>query len=152
MDAITKQAQEQGEIFETLSFFNQSIKALNKASTDEFIKDIKKLFLKDLIAHFKFEETGVFPLVLRAGSLKDKALIRSLQTDHITILDKLDKFEEYANSYAQNKNQEERKKLVTLSKEIVELMLAHTRKEDKELFPLLKNIGCRVAEGKVSCK
>ena len=145
MDPITKHAQVQGEMFEALAFFNQAVSLLSQKKTEEYLKGVKKLFQKDIIGHLAFEESGVFPLVVNAGTLEEKRLIRSLQRDHINLLEKIDQFEDLL-------GKAESQALVALSREIIELMLAHSRKEDRELFPLLKSIGCRVGKAKITCK
>jgi iron-sulfur cluster repair protein YtfE (RIC family) len=142
MDKLLKHAQQQGEIFESLSFFNKAMVAEGKKGA-EYLQNISKLFAKDIIAHLKFEEGRIFPLVFSDGALKDKRLIRSLQREHIDILEKIDQFKDLFskfNSQSQG-SKSEVKDLVGIGMQIIQKMLAHSRKEDRELFPLLKRLG-----------
>ena len=151
MDKILRHAQAHGEIFEALSFFNKAMSVTAGEKTIDYLHDISKLFSKDIISHLKFEEGRIFSLVLSDGSLKDKGFIRSLQHEHIDILAKIDEFNDLlpkGNFESSDKNKV--KGLVELSKEIIKMMLTHARKEDGELFPLLKRLGYSIAETKVN--
>ncbi len=142
MDKLLKHAQDQGEIFESLSFFNKAMAAEGKKAA-EYLHDIGKLFAKDIVSHLKFEEGRVFSVVLSEGALKDKSFIRSLQREHIDILEKMDLFRDLFSRFNPKSqgNKYEADDLVDISREIIRMMLTHSRKEDKELFPLLKRLG-----------
>lgn len=152
MDAIIRHAQAQGEIFEALTFFKKAVAALEKEKTPEYLKKIRTLFERDIVEHFKTEENEIFPIVLSSGTLLEKRIIRSLQRDHIDVLEKIDEVKEYLLKCGAHPNEKQTRELTALNKDIIELMLTHSRKEDKELFPLLKSIGCRIEANRMKCK
>ena len=151
MDAITRHAQAHGEIFEALTFFNKAMSVTENDKAPDFIKKISKLFERDIIEHLKTEEREVFSIVLSRGTLAEKRIIRSLQREHINILEKIDRFKDLIQKSGLRPNEAQTRELTTLNKGIIELMLRHSRKEDEELFPLLKGMGCRIEANKMRC-
>lgn len=148
MDKILRQAQEHGEIFEALSFFNKAVSAMEGKKTLDYLQDIGKLFSKDIANHLRFEESQLFSLILNNSGLKDKGLIRSLQHEHIDILGKIDEFKElFSKGNFAAADKDKLRGLVELSREIIKMMLTHSRKEDRELFPVFKRLGYSL-EGK----
>ncbi|MFH1239096.1 MAG: hemerythrin domain-containing protein [bacterium] len=138
MDKLTKEAQYHGEIFESLTFFQKSLAALAGEKSESCLKDLNIFFDEHIVEHFQFEEKEIFDIIIKSATPEEKHLIRSLQEEHIQLLDRIDRFKDL---FAQCEVKPEKNKLearVTLSKDIVETMLAHARKEDTELFPLLR--------------
>lgn len=151
MDAITRHAQAQGEIFEALTFFNKAMSVTGKDKAPDYIKKISKLFEQDIITHLKTEESEIFPMALSVGTLSEKRLIRSLQREHINVLEKIDQFKDLVLKSGLHPNEEQMKEITVVNADIIELMLSHARKEDEELFPLLKAMGCRIEANKMRC-
>lgn len=148
MDKILKHAQEHGEIFEALSFFNKAVSVMEGRKTPDYLPDISKLFLKDIVNHLRFEESQIFSLVLNNGVLRDKGLVRSLQHEHIDILGKIDEFKElFSKGKIASADKDKIKSLAELIREIITMMTTHSRKEDRELFPVFKRLGYSL-EGK----
>lgn len=142
MDKILRHAQEHGEIFEALSFFNKAVSVMEGKKAPDYLPDIGKLFSKDIVNHLKFEEGQIFSLVLSNGSLKDKGIIRSLQHEHIDILGKIDEFnEQFSKGKIASADKGKIRDLTELSREIIAMMTTHSRKEDRELFPVFKRLG-----------
>lgn len=142
MDKILRHAQEHGEIFEALSFFNKAVSVMEGKKALDYLPDISKLFSKDIINHLRFEEGQIFSLVLDKGGLKDKGFIRSLQHEHIDILTKIDQFKEaFSKGKIASLDKDRLNGLVGLIREIIEMMATHSRKEDRVLFPLFKRLG-----------
>lgn len=138
MDKLTKESQEHGEIFESLTFFKKSLEVFANSETLNFIEKFKKIIEEYLVAHFEFEENELFPTILKSGTLKEKHLIRELQLEHNQTLGKVDQFNDLISSYGYQPIGVQIKEIMKHSREIIEMMLQHTRKEDKELFPMLK--------------
>ena len=147
MDKLLKHAQAHGEIFESLAFFNKATAAIEGKKTIDYLKDFSKLFLKDIVSHLKFEESQIFSIVFSGGTLTDKELIRALQHEHIDLLNKIDQFNDLFSKCNFQPTKNNLKILVEVSREIIKMMLTHSRKEDRELFPLLKRLGYSI-EGK----
>lgn len=138
MDKLTKESQEHGEIFESLTFFKKSLEVFANSETLNYIEKFKKFIEEYLVAHFEFEENELFPTILKSGTLKEKHLIRELQLEHNQTLVKVDQFKDLISSYGYQPIGVQIKEIIKHSREIIEMMLQHTRKEDKELFPMLK--------------
>lgn len=138
MDKLTKESQEHGEIFESLTFFKKSLEVFANSETLNYIEKFKKFIEEYLVAHFEFEENELFPTILKSGTLKEKYLIRELQLEHNQTLVKVDQFKDLISSYGYQPIGVQIKEIIKHSREIIEMMLQHTRKEDKELFPMLK--------------
>ena len=146
MDKLTKLALEHGQVFETLAFFKESIFLADpKKKPQERLKELYKFFSEEVVKHFQFEEEEIFPSVISAGTQEEKIIVRSLQHEHIDILDKIDQFKDSILNSNLDENKRQMQESLTLSKEIMELMLKHARKEDDSLFPLLKNRGFEFA-------
>ena len=147
MDKILRHAREHGEIFEALSFFNKAVSVMEGKKALDYLPDIGKLFSKDIVNHLRFEEGQVFSLVLNNGSLKDKGIIRSLQHEHIDILGKIDEFnEQFSKGNFASADKDKIRGLAELSREIIAMMTTHSRKEDRELFPVFKRLGYSLQE------
>lgn len=138
MDKLTKESQEHGEIFESLTFFKKSLEVFANSETSDYIEKFQKFIDKYIVAHFEFEENKLFPTILKSGTLKEKYLIRELQLEHNQTLVKVDQFKDLISSYGYQPIGVQIKEIIKHSREIIEMMLQHTRKEDKELFPMLK--------------
>lgn len=138
MDKLTEAAQAHGEIFESMTFFKKAMAVVSNQKTPDDIKELNKFFDSHIVAHFQFEEKEIFPFVLTNGTPEEKHLIRSLQQEHIRLFDKLDQFKDLISKLDSHPEEDEVNKLASLSKEIIEMTLKHGRKEDDELFPLLK--------------
>jgi iron-sulfur cluster repair protein YtfE (RIC family) len=146
MDKITKLAQDHGEIFETLAFFNESISKItldDKKSSDECVANLNTFFGKQLSEHFKYEENEIFPLVLSIGKAQEKHLVRELQHEHIDIMEKVDEIKDLIISmgYPDKCDKSRLEELVKLNKTAIETILKHARKEDSQLYPFLKDKG-----------
>ncbi|MDD5730782.1 MAG: hemerythrin domain-containing protein [Candidatus Omnitrophica bacterium] len=142
MDKLLKLAEEHGEIFEALTFFKKAMSVISREQTPGQIDDFNKLFRSDVAAHFKFEENQVFPAVLKGADLRVKKIVRDLQRDHIDILEKLDLFQDRASRPASG--YEDLDKTAGVAKEIIAMAIKHARKEDTQLFPLVKKLGIKL--------
>ncbi len=138
MDKLTKESQEHGEIFESLTFFKKSLEVFANSETSDYIEKFQKFIDMYIVAHFEFEENELFPAILKNGTMKEKHLIRELQLEHDRTLGKVDQFKDLISSYGYQPIGVQIKEIIKQSRGIIEMMLQHTRKEDMELFPMLK--------------
>ncbi len=138
MDKLTKESQEHGEIFESLTFFKKSLEVFANSETSDFIEKFQKFIDEYLVEHFEFEENELFPTILKGGTPKEKHLIRELQLEHDQILGKVDQFKNLISSCGYQPIGVQIKEIIRYSREIIKMVLQHARKEDKELFPMLR--------------
>jgi len=101
------------------------------------IKSMEDFFQRNVIDHFKFEEEVIFPPLLAGfatqGTIK---LILELQREHGNILNELEEFQKITAKMSLDNEASE--KLQAVGKKIIDNLLAHAKKEDKELLPILK--------------
>jgi len=146
MDKLTKLALEHGQVFETLAFFKETMFLVNaQKKPQKCIADLNKFFDEYVIKHFKFEEEEIFPAVISSGTQEEKGIVRSLQREHIDILEKLDQFKDLILKFYLGQDESRIQEALNLSKEIIEMVLKHARREDGSFFPLLKNRGFEFA-------
>jgi iron-sulfur cluster repair protein YtfE (RIC family) len=146
MDKITKLAQDHGEVFEALAFFNESLSKItidNQTSADDCMVNINTFFGKQLSDHFEFEEKEIFPVVLSIGKAQEKHLVRDLQREHIDIMEKVDQIRDaiIAMGYPEKCDWNNLEELIKLNKEAIDMLMKHARKEDLQLYPFLKDKG-----------
>ena len=148
MDILTKLVSEHKEVGERMSFFKQSISVIDAEKTPNYVRDLSKFFQEYILAHFEFEESQIFPTVLTIGALEEKHLIRILQQEHISILDKFDKFRDAILHSGFHLDVNQMDELVSLAREIIEMQVNHAHKEDEELYPILKKLGFNLTQYK----
>lgn len=140
MDKLTKAVLDHESMNETMAVFKKHMSIVDSEKTPNYVKNLSNFFQEYIIAHFDFEEKDIFPTVLAVGELKRKHLIRLMQEEHILILDRVDEFKDLVLKYGFHPDEKQMEELVNLSREIIEMVFSHTRKEDKELYPFLKDI------------
>ena len=122
-------------------------KSLPYLYEDKSFNDVKKViqfFEEDIAMHFKEEEGYLFPVALVIGDLKIKKIVRDLQKEHIDIFSEMDKIKEIVIKLGFSfKDKEVRDEFVRISKNALEKIIIHARKEDDELFPYLESKGVR---------
>lgn len=109
-----------------------------EAEFNRTLRDIEVLISSELIAHFKFEEESLFPLLTDAGE-GDMGLL--LAEEHETILGTADFLVALSRSAQSGDLNEEnwpdmRRQGITF----VELMDGHIQKEDMGMLPTLDNV------------
>ncbi len=90
-----------------------------------------------IVKHFKFEEEEIFSLILKHGNEKEKRMVQGLQNDHLEILNKLADFMKTVSFYGSQPNEKQIEDIMSSSRELLEMILRHARKEDLQLFPNL---------------
>lgn len=118
-------------------------KSLPYLYEDESFNDVKKVikfFEEDITMHFKAEEDYLFPVALVIGDLKIKKIVRDLQKEHIDVFSEMDKIKDIVIKPGFSfKDKEVRDEFVRISKNALEKIIIHARKEDNELFPYLES-------------
>ena len=76
-------------------------------------------------------------MILKYGNEKEKKMVRMLLDDHVKILTKLDHFIKKVASYGPHPTEKEIEEIMHSSRELLEMVLLHARKEDAHLFPNL---------------
>ena len=125
MDKLTKESQQHGEIFESMTFFKKSSEAFVNTEPPNYIEKLQKFIDEYIISHFEFEEKELFPTILKNGDLKEKHLIRELQIEHIHTLDKIEKFKDFTSSYGCQLKEEQVKEITEQSRGLIEMILQH---------------------------
>ena len=104
---------------------------------ENYLKRLRKFSEEYIINHFRFEEEEVFPLILKHGNEKEKRMVQMLQSEHVKILKKLAQFMKKVASYGAHPIEREIEEIMRSSREVLEMVLIHARKEDAYLFPNL---------------
>ena len=138
MDKLTKAAQDHDKIFESMTFFKKSIEVFSNSEPSDFIEKFQKFIDEYIVEHFEFEENEVFPVIFKIGTKNEQQFIRELQAEHVGALDKISKLKDLVSSYGNQPIGIQIIEVIKCNREIIEMVLKHTRGEDKELFPLLK--------------
>jgi hemerythrin-like domain-containing protein len=144
MDKLLKLSQEHGEIFESIAFFKEALSVARIAEEPKRISEFNILFQEYVAGHFHYEESKIFPLVLKSGLLEAQQLVRELQIEHIQIYAKLDLFKSLFSSLKGKPDAAGMKRIAAAAQEIIKLALAHARKEDSRFFPLVKKLNIQV--------
>lgn len=142
MDIITQLSRDHENILEEAIILKSSIlviKDIEKAPAN--LEKISSFFQAGVIPHFDFEEKKIFPSLLGSASNEEKELVRVLLEEHASMLREIERFAGLNLKFKSGATSDLLGELCGLGKEIVDALLSHARKEDKELFPILRNKG-----------
>ncbi|XCN73994.1 MAG: hemerythrin domain-containing protein [Candidatus Electrothrix aestuarii] len=137
MDKLTKAYLDHGMISEEMTFFEKFVEGIDADEVEDYLVRIRKFSDEYIVNHFRFEEEEIFPLILKYGNEKEKKMVQMLKNDHVKILQKLDDFLKKVTSYGTHPSEEEIEEIMHSSRELLEMVLLHARKEDAHLFPNL---------------
>ena len=125
------------EVSEYLENLREASDFLPEKESWSKIESMKAFFQRNVIDHFKFEEEVIFPpLLLGFATQETIKLILELQREHGNILNELEEFQKITSKMSLDSEASE--ELQAVSKKIIANLLAHAKKEDKELLPILK--------------
>lgn len=144
MSTLKILSQEHKEVLEKLSLLGITIQGIEtgkvsllrrKLSKDasKTIQEISEFFRKDVGFHFEIEETVLFPSLEREVGT-EREFISSLIEEHKRIREMITEFQNFAGLELKDENI--KSKLIALSKEIIDKLSAHAKKEDEKLLPL----------------
>lgn len=135
------------QISEEMLMLKSLLPYLNNSDSYDNLNRVMEFFRGRVIAHFEWEETEVFPVALAVGDLNFKKIIRDLQQQHIVIIGQFDILNDiilkYGFSFVDDKVKDE---FIKVSREMIEIMLRHSRKEDTEFYPFLEAKDIRITE------
>ncbi len=135
------------EISEETLMFKSLLPYLNSEGAYNNLRKVMEFFQDRVLAHFNWEETEVFPLALAVSDLEFKKVVRDLQQQHIVIIGKLDILNDiimkHGFSFVSDKVKDD---FIRTSREMIEIMLQHSRTEDTEFYPFLKEKDIRITE------
>ncbi|MFH1227492.1 MAG: hemerythrin domain-containing protein [Planctomycetota bacterium] len=129
------------QLSEEIGVFKLAMPYVYTSEAFNNVRNVMSFFIDTIAPHFEGEERNLFPVALVLGNMQIKQAVRELQHEHITMLGKMDVLKEVILKLGFSINDEQVKdEFVRLSKDIIELIILHARKEDEELFPYLENI------------
>ena len=137
MDKLTKAYLDHGMISEEMTFFEKFVEGIDADEVEDYLVRIRKFSDEYIVNHFRFEEEEVFPLILKYGNEKEQKMVQMLKNDHVKILQKLDEFMKKVTAYGAHPSEAEIEEIMHSSRELLEMVLLHARKEDAHLFPNL---------------
>lgn len=133
--------------FKNLALLGVSLQGIESSSviqirkrqiaTSRSMKKISAFFERDLSFHFEMEEECLFPRLETMVGV-EKEFISDLRAEHEGLRKKIAMFQQITKSGL--KDEETKKKLVRISREIIENLSAHARKEDDRLLPLARRV------------
>ena len=139
MDVIEKLIAGHRDVFEKRDILSKLIKALD---TDAFFWDkadkVSFFFKKEIREHFAMEERVLFPVLKKILAGKDIETLSEIETEHVSIIKKLDGFNIVSDNHQRYASKVTREHLIRSAFELIEVISAHAEKEDKRLFPLIK--------------
>jgi len=138
MDKLTREIHDHGKVRETMVFFEKFLQTITSDDRKHYSSQIHRFTEEYIVEHFRFEEQGIFPIILQQGTAEEKDFIQELEREHGEILISLTKFLKILFSYGPQPNKEEVKQIIKSSETVISQVLLHARKEDKQLIPLLK--------------
>lgn len=127
------------EVSEYLENLKKIMGFLHEKEAWEKITPIEDFFKQNVIGHFRFEEKTIFPpCLLKVATPELVNLILELQREHGFILAKVEEFRSIISEKDIPLDKEISTKLNIVGREIIDILLIHTSKEDDELLPILE--------------
>ena len=126
-----------------VSEFNIDLDAIGDLILNEnFSYELSKMndfFEKNIVEHFKYEETKIFPKCLQnIESPEIVTLVLELKDEHKTILNKVDEWQKLFSTLTVPPETDSLDRLKKISREIFNSLLAHAMKEDHDLIPFIQ--------------
>ncbi len=138
MDKLTREAHDHSKIVETMAFFKKFLEAFTSNEAPDYIERLHQFSDEYIVKHFKFEEEKLFPFIDRKGNAADKRLVQELREEHVRILKTLAEFKDIISVYDTQPSKKQVQNIIISSETVISMILAHTHKEDKQLFPSIK--------------
>ena len=139
MDKLSKAYLEHGIISEEVTFFKKFVEGIDADEVENYLTRIREFSEEYIVKHFRFEEEEVFPLILKHGNEREKKMVQMLLEEHVKILKKLGQVMEEIASYGPHLSEQAVKDIMLSSREFLEMVLVHARKEDAHLFATHSN-------------
>jgi hemerythrin-like domain-containing protein len=136
MDIMTKASQDHSDIVESLTFYQE----LQSCFFGSDIAKFNKVFKNHIPEHFKFEEDFLFPIVLKNGTDKEKALMENLKKEHAQILLLINDLDNILHQSCKSLPEEHSEKFNELKAKMISMIFEHAHKEDTEFYPIIKKL------------
>jgi DUF438 domain-containing protein len=134
VDKLNKAYLEHGMISEEVTFFKKFVEGINADEVENYLTRLREFSEEHIVEHFLFEEEDVFPLILKYGNKQEKKIVQILLDEHVTILKKLEEVLEKITSYGTHLTEQEVADIMLSTREFLEMVLVHARKEDAHFF------------------
>jgi len=139
VDQLKRLIMDHKDISEHLEVLKEVMGFLFKEEAWIKMKPIEDFFRRNVIEHFEFEETIVFPpVLLRIATPDSIKLILVLQREHGAILKELEEFQKIISKTAFPCDNETSTRLNVVARKIIDNLIAHSSKEDDMLLPILE--------------
>ncbi len=122
----------------------ESIKIMKDDLSPAYIRRLNELFHRDIREHLGFEENQLFPMLVNKGKQEAQDIISVFEAEHKDIRDKINKFDQEISRVEEVSYTCDLSGVMDLSRSIIEMLIAHARKEDNELYPLMKKLGIKL--------
>ena len=122
---------------ERLTMLKKALPLLNGNALGNKLEEISNFLNKYVVRHFENEET-IFFILKRDSSLnpEEAKIVEEIINEHTPLIAMLEKFNSHLKSSADDKDIKE---IVTkIGVNLVELLLNHAKKEDNEMFPIIR--------------
>jgi len=117
-------------------------KLVNMLDTDPFFWDkaekIEFFFKKELVEHFALEERVLFPVLKKVLTGRELEILKEIEREHVPLSQKLNELRSFSVSHMRYASKATREPMIKSACELVEKIVSHAAREDKELFPGLK--------------
>lgn len=132
-------------ILEEMLMLKSLLPYLNDERSYDNLRKVMDFFKEKVLSHFDWEEAEVFPVALAVGDLEFKKIVRELQQEHIAIIGKFDVLTDIILKHGFSFDEEVKGSFIGVSREMIEMMFKHSRKEDAEFYPYLEQKDVRIA-------
>lgn len=138
MDIVEKLVRGHRGLFEREDIIVRLSRAIDN---DAFFWDsavkVSEFFRKEVRQHFAMEEHVLFPVLRRALPADKLPVLDAIEGEHGPLREKLAHFEVISQGHNRFPSRVTREELVRAAQDILEPLLEHARREDRELFPLV---------------
>ena len=117
-------------------------KLVKMLDNDAFFWDnavkIEYFFKIEVREHFVMEEKVLFPVMKKVLKAQEREVLKEIELEHGPIILKLTEFQAISGSHLRYASKATREPMVKAACELIEMIMAHAKKEDKHLFPLIR--------------
>jgi hemerythrin-like domain-containing protein len=99
---------------------------------------VSDFFERELLRHLELEEKVLFPVLKKALSGREAALLAGLEEEHVQMRHMVNTFMKVAQAHLRHSSRFTREQMATIARAVMEIALPHTRREDEVLLPLVK--------------
>ncbi len=139
VDPLERLIKDHKDVSEYLEDFKEILGFLDEEKAWSKLEPIRDFFGRNVIAHFKYEEEVVFPVILsKCATPESIKLILELQREHGSILKELEEFQRIISESAIPLDKQMSERINIVGRRIMDSILPHASKEDDKLLPILQ--------------